>query len=68
MKYPVPMTGLTLAMLTAGTALAQGIDSDVVVLDPITLTASRTGSTVENYPGSAQVIEGEDIAARLESG
>ncbi|MFV0301333.1 MAG: TonB-dependent receptor [Paracoccus sp. (in: a-proteobacteria)] len=62
-------TGLTLlAMLMSGTATAQEVADDVIVLDEITLNASRTGSTVEDYPGSAQVIEGDEIAARLESG
>lgn len=68
MTLCAPLTGLTIAMLMTGTALAQETGSDIIVLDPITLTASRTGATVGDYPGSAQVIEGGDIAARLESG
>ncbi|MDB6181773.1 TonB-dependent receptor [Paracoccus fistulariae] len=68
MTYRCPLPGLTIAMLMTSTALAQETETQPIMLDPITLTASRTGATVENYPGSAQVIEGEDIAARLESG
>ncbi|MFV0385444.1 TonB-dependent receptor [Paracoccus sp. (in: a-proteobacteria)] len=66
MTYHAPMTGLTLAVLMTGTALAQ--DADTLVLDTVVLEASRTGTAMGDYPGATQVVEAGDIAARLETG
>lgn len=55
-------------MLMTCTAFSQNISDDVIVLDPVTLTASRTGATEASIPGTVQVIGGEDLSARLQSG
>ncbi|WP_185968513.1 TonB-dependent receptor [Paracoccus sp. M683] len=68
MRFHAPMAGMTMAILMTSTAIAQETSDDTVVLDEITLTASRTGATESSIPGSVQVIEAEDLAIRLRNG